>query len=275
MNYINRFHKSWTSLFFVGCLSLFLGFATNHSVRAEIFTATFDDIDDELTWEGRKTAPFRLSADIVQGGYSYLGLNWTRVGIIKPNTYLDTYKGSRTGYTSLIHRDGNVEGTHVAYNDAGKHPITISIPTAKETGAFQFLGGFFQLAHFLTGEIKISGLTVNGDEVIETFEIGYGDGEYTDISLLDNTRWNDEWFVLLRIESLGDTFEGNRNTSDTDSKQFVCDSLQFDIDWTKEYAPGLLFMFNEDGGSTTPEPASLLLFACGSLGLLAYRRRKA
>ena len=268
MSYIDRFHKSWTSLFFVGCLSLFLGLATSQSVRAEIdrVTANFDI--DGLDWDNNEEHPYRLplvNQDYPAGPYSYLGLEWTNVGVVIPGTYYDTFQ-EKSGFSMMIHRNGTA--TNVAYNDSAL-PITISMPEG-ETGAFQFLGGFFQPMKFFAGAIRVTGTVFgSGDIISRDYDIGNPNGDYA-IDL--DSVWGEEWLTELKIESLLSGFvEDNEEDwiygyGTRAYHHFVFDNLVFDIDPDFDDGSGVF--------SATPEPASLLLFACGGLGLLAYRRRK-
>ena len=44
--------------------------------------------------------------------------------------------------------------------------------------------------------------------------------------------------------------------------------------WDGDYNDGLFLVFNNDGGNTTPEPASFLIFGTGLAGLALVRRRR-
>ena len=153
--------------------------------------------------------------------------------------------------------------------------MTVSVPIDSTEGAFQFLGGLFLPAHYLTGEIMITALTAEGKTISDKFTVGDGEGGYTELLLSNEPQWEDTWLVLLSIESYTNTFEVERYTPALGSgAQVVFDDLKFIIDWTVEHAPDLVIDFDVDD-PTVPEPASLLLFACGGLGLLAYRRKRA
>lgn len=164
----------------------------------------------------------------------------------------------------------------VGYNDHGR-PLTIS---RLDGGAFNFLGGYFSAANYYFGEILITAFDENNQLIFEGIidvlmpndaELGVDTPPtYYDMSVVSNTLsdsdFSGNFLSEIDVHSLTFTSQNfqERVVSDRPEYQFVMDNLNFYVDGYDSIAMAF-----------TPEPASLLILASGTLlgGFYVSRKR--